>query len=152
MTKDQLRKEMLEKVKPGVKPSTVKKLLKRSKSEGDIPKTQPLPQSTPLSKSHSNPPLNDPKYPYTTLISQQQELAKLQKETVAKSDTISLLRKKIEELETQLKNNPPTQLLKDQLAAKQQQIENLRSQLETKPALTELDQSLSARHQNLKSW
>ena len=36
MTKDQLQKELNEKVKPGVKPSDLKKL-KRSKSVGDIP-------------------------------------------------------------------------------------------------------------------
>src|SRR3954463_11509798 len=46
--KDQLQKELKEKVKPGVKPSQ----LKRSKSTGDIPKT-PLPKSTPLVKSKS---------------------------------------------------------------------------------------------------
>src|ERR1044072_8046435 len=92
MTKENLQKELLEKVKLGTKPSDIKKL-KRSKSAGDIP---------PLSKSKSSETssFTDPKYPYTTLISQQGELEKLQKETQAKSDTISLLRKKIAELET----------------------------------------------------
>ena len=117
MTKDQLQKELLERMKPGVKPSDFRKL-KRSKSEGDIPKA-------PLSKSQSNPP--------TT------EIEKLDQETTAKSDTIALLRKKIEDLE---KTNPPSQLLQDQLQEKQSQIENLRQQLE--------DNSLLARHQNLK--
>lgn len=156
MTKQDLQKELKEKVKPGVKPSHLRKL-KRSKSEGDIPKAPPLPQSTPLSKSQSNPPLTETKYPYTTLISQQQELEKLQKETQAKSDTIALLRKKITELEKEgihselsQKSNPPSQLLQDQLSEKQTQIEALRKQLETKPNLTELDNSLQARHKSLK--
>jgi hypothetical protein len=146
MTKQELQKELKDKVKPGVKPSHLRKL-KRSKSEGDIPQAPPLPQSTPLSKSQSNPPLTETKYPYTQLISQQQTLEKLEKETTAKSDTIALLRKKIEELE---KNNPPTQLLQDQLTEKQTQIEALRKQLETKSNLTELDNSLQARHKSLK--
>src|SRR3954447_8767517 len=99
MTKQDLQKELLEKVKPGVKASHLKKL-KRSKSEGDIPKAPSLPtQSTPLTRSQSNQPITEVKYPYTTLISQQQELEKLQKETIVKSDTIKLLRKKIEDLE-----------------------------------------------------
>jgi hypothetical protein len=120
MVKQQLQKELKEKVKEGVKPSDIRKL-KKSKSTGDIPKAPPLPTSSPLTKSNSNPP-TEIKYPYTTLISQQQEIEKLTKETQAKSDTISLLRKKIESLETQ---KEPTNL-------------------------TELDNSLFKRHKNLK--
>src|ERR1700722_4467162 len=127
MTKTNLQKELLEKVKPGTKPSHLKKL-KRSKSEGDIPQAPPLPQSTPLSKSQSNPPLTEVKYPYTQLISQQQTLEKLEKETTAKSDTIKLLRKKIEDLE---KNNPPNALLSEQLTTKQKDLESLRAKLES---------------------
>ena len=41
MTKSQLQKELLEKVKPGTKPSH----LKRSRSMGDIPKAPPLPKN-----------------------------------------------------------------------------------------------------------
>src|SRR5436190_1472223 len=44
MTKQELQKEILAKVKPGTKPSHLKKL-KRSKSDGDIPKAPPLPKS-----------------------------------------------------------------------------------------------------------
>src|SRR5579871_1860789 len=98
MTKQDLQKELKEKVKEGVKPSDLKKL-KRSKSADDIPTAPLLPLSTPLNRSKSTEPFQDPKYPYTTLISQQEELDKLKKETVAKSDTIALLRKKITELE-----------------------------------------------------
>ena len=46
MTKENLQKELLEKVKPGTKPSDLKKL-KRSKSLGDIP-TPPTPPTNLL--------------------------------------------------------------------------------------------------------
>ena len=95
MTKENLQQELLEKVKPGTKPSDIRKL-KRSKSADDIP--APL-NSTPLNRSKSQEPFADEKYPYTTLISQSQELEQLKKESEAKSTTISLLRKKISELE-----------------------------------------------------
>ena len=122
MTKDQLQKELKEKVKPGIKPSQ----LKRSKSAGDIPKA-PLPSSVPVSRSKSNQTFNDPKYPFTTLISQQEELEVLKKETQTKSTTIALLRKKVEELEKSL------------------------SQFSPKPEVSqELDNALFARHKSLK--
>src|ERR1043165_1605148 len=104
MTKEELQKEIKEKVKPGIKPSQLKKL-KRSKSSGDIPKA-PLPNSVPVSRSKSNS-FHDPKYPYTTLIAQQEELEKLKKESETKSTTITLLRKKIEELEKTLNQASP---------------------------------------------
>ena len=129
MTKPDFQKELKDKVKPGVKPSDLKRL-KRSKSADDIAFTPPT--SIPVSRSKSTEPFKDPKYPYTTLVSQQEELDKLKKETVAKSDTIALLRKKVESLETQLKNNPPSQLLQGQLTEKQQEVERLREQLEIK--------------------
>src|SRR6266498_898854 len=99
MTKQELQKEIKEKVQPGVKPSDLKKL-KRSKSDSDIPNSNipvppPPPQSIPLTKSQSNPPSTDTKYPYTTLISQQQEIDQLTKESQAKSTTIALLRARI---------------------------------------------------------
>jgi SMC interacting uncharacterized protein involved in chromosome segregation len=127
MTKQALQKELKEKVKPGVKPSQ----LKRSKSADDIPQPQ------------SNPP--------------ETELEKLKKETQTKSTTISLLRKKNDELEQQLKSNPPTQLLTDQLKEKQKEVESLRSKLENANAkLTErteeLDNSLQARYEALKDF
>jgi hypothetical protein len=43
MTKQKLQAELLEEVKEGVKPSDLKKKLKRSKSLGDIPSASPLP-------------------------------------------------------------------------------------------------------------
>jgi hypothetical protein len=86
MTKQELQKEIKDKVKPGVKPSDLKKL-KRSKSADDV------------------------------------------------------------------SNNPPTQLLLDQLQEKQKQIEELKEKLEENQTFSsslELDNSLLARHQNLK--
>src|SRR5436305_913177 len=100
------------------------KKLKRSKSADDI--HSPL-NSTPLNRSKSQEPFADPKYPYTTLISQSQELEQLKKESESKSTTISLLRKKIEELEA---SNPPNLLLQEQLAEKQKEVEELRATLE----------------------
>ena len=130
MTKDQLQKELLEKVKPGVKASDLKKL-KRSKSAGDLPQT-PLKSSEPS-------------------ITQLQEQVKFHTQTAANYlKSLQTSQAKVSELETQLKNNPPLQLLQDQLQTKQKEVESLREQLETKPALTELDNSLIARHKSLK--
>jgi septal ring factor EnvC (AmiA/AmiB activator) len=152
MVKEQFQKELKKRVIPGVKPSHLKKL-KRSKSADDIPTT---PTSVPLTKSKSQEPFKDPNYPYTTLVSQQQTLEKLEKETTAKSDTIALLRKKIEELE---KNNPPNALLTEQLTTKQKELENLRKQLEItnqelnslkKTHSSLLDDNLTLKHQSLK--
>src|SRR3954447_22567096 len=94
MTKQDLQKELLEKVKPGTKPSHLKKL-KRSKSADDIPKSSPLPTSTT--------PLTDTEYPYTTLINQQQIIEKQEEASKTKSDTIKLLQKKIDDLENKEK-------------------------------------------------
>ena len=145
MTKEQLQKELLEKVKPGTKPSQ----LKKSKSAENIP----LSKSTSLTRSKSAEVFTDPKYPYTSLISQQQTIEKLEKETQTKSTTISLLRKKVEELE----QHPPTLLLEEQLKVKQRELEGLRKLLETKTSelnqtKQELDKSLEARHQGLKDF
>jgi len=157
MTKENLQKELKEKIKPGVKASDLKKL-KRSKSADDIPSAPPLPHSVPVSRSKSTEPFNNPQYPYTTLVSQQKELEKLQKETTAKSDTIKLLRKKIEDLE---QSNPPNLLLQNQLSEKQKDLESLRKQLElTHQELNSLkqnhsnllDTNLTLKHQSLKDW
>src|SRR5215213_8303988 len=129
MTKDQLQKELLEKVKPGTKPSHLKKL-KRSKSAGDLPQT-PLKSSEPS-------------------ITQLQEQIRFHAATAANYlKSLQVSQAQVSELEEKLKNNPSSQLLQDQLSEKQKQIEELRKQLETQPTV-ELDQHLIARHQNLK--
>ena len=144
MTKQELQKELLEKVKPGTKPSQLKKL-KRSKSAGDIPSALSLSPTTALTRSKSQEPFNDPKYPYTTLISQQEKLETLQKETQTKSTTIALLRKKVEELQRNLSD----------LQSKYDELEKRLTNTQTNPSqeldhLLELDRFLEARHQNLK--
>ena len=131
MTKQDLQKELLEKVKPGTKPSDIKKL-KRSKSAGDIPKVPPSPNKE---------------------ITQLKEQVKFHAETAANYlQSLQTSQAKVSELETQLKGNPPPQLLTDQLKQKQQEVEDLRKQLESQNTTAELDQSLMARHQNLKDW
>lgn len=147
MTKQNLQKELLEKVKPGTKPSD----LKRSKSAENL-LTPPAP---PLARSKSAEPFSDPKYPYTTLISQQQELETLRKETVAKSETIRLLRKRAESLETELIQVCETftsQLTSlTRLQSLEAENQTLKEQIATLTNhATDLD--LKARHQNLKAW
>jgi len=93
MTKDQLQKELLEKVKPGTKPSHLKKL-KRSKSAGDIP---------------SSPPSQEKQ------ITQLQEQVRFHAEVAANYlKSLQTSQAQVSELEEKLKNNPPTQLLQDQ--------------------------------------
>jgi hypothetical protein len=140
MTKEELQAELKEKVKPGVKPSR----LKRSRSLGDIPKAPPLPKSTPLAKSKS-----------ADMI-MKQELATTPSSPIEKLEAkISVLELKLEVSQRELtaKENEK-QLFADQLKAKQKEIESLRQQLELTPTqnpIQELDQSLIARHQNLKA-
>jgi predicted nucleic acid-binding Zn-ribbon protein len=158
MTKEQLQKELKEKVKPGIKPSQ----LKRSKSADDVSPPTPLEKGgvySELSELDS-----ETKYPFTTLISQQEQLDELKKETTAKSDTIKLLRKKnddlrsklsdlqgkCDDLQKELTRNPPTPLLQDQLKQKQQEIEHLRKQGEDSAKQIEsLRTQLEATNQNL---
>ena len=132
MTKQDFQKELKEKVKEGVKPSHLKKL-KRSKSADDIPN----------SSSTSEPQ-----------IIQLQQQVKFHAETAQNYlQSLQTSQAKVSELETQIKNNPPSQLLQDQLSEKQQRIEHLRQQLEIKnnsSELNELDNSLISRHKSLK--
>src|SRR3954452_20560202 len=134
MTKQDLQKQLKEKVKEGVKPSDLRKL-KRSKSAGDIPKA-PLPKSTPLVKSKSA-----------------QELEPTNSKIEELETKISVLELKLETQARELAEKDVEKLLfAEQLKQKQQEVENLRQQLETAQSnpTQELDQSLIARHQNLK--
>jgi hypothetical protein len=100
MTKEQLQKELKEKIKPGVKASEIKKL-KRSKSADDI----------------ANPPtplLAD------QLKEKQQQIESLTKESETKSNTIRLLR---ENLERDSQEQEITEL-KSQLNQTKQQLDN----------------------------
>ena len=127
--KDQLQKEIKEKVKPGVKPSQ----LRKSRSLSSIPKAPPLPKSTPLTKSKSAEELQ----PNSSKIEQLET-------------KIATLELKLEISQRDLvEKDAEKQLFQDQLKEKQSQIENLRERLETS-STQELDQSLIKRHQNLK--
>lgn len=127
MTKQDLQKELLEKVKPGTKPSDIRKL-KRSKSADDIPSAPPLPQSTPLRKSHSEIPTQSSSKP---TITQLQEQVRFHAETAQNYlKSLQVSQAKVSELEQKLKEKA----------------------FHNPAELTELDQALFARHQNLKSW
>src|SRR5688572_18381827 len=90
MTKQELQKEIQDKVKPGIKPSDLKKL-KRSKSEGDIPKAPPLPTSTQI-----------------TLLQQQ---VQFHAETAANYlKSLQVSQAKVSELEEKLKSSPLEEL------------------------------------------
>src|SRR5436309_4389702 len=104
MTKENLQKELKEKVKEGVKPSDLKKL-KRSKSEGDIPKASP--QSTPLKKSQSQleTPLTQPNS--AQQITQLKEQVRFQAQTAANYlKSLQISQAKVSELEEKLKSSP----------------------------------------------
>jgi hypothetical protein len=123
MTKQNFQKELLEKIKPGVKASDLKRL-KRSKSADDIPSAPPLPNSVPLSKSQSEIPLTQSSAKPT--LTQLQEQIKFHAETAQNYlKSLQVSQAKVCELEEKLKNKPLSQS-------------------------EELDNSLFARHQNLK--
>ena len=139
MTKEQLQQELLEKVKPGTKPSQ----LKRSKSASDLP-IQPK-DNLPKRKS-----LEIPAPPKSLKV----QLAEAQ-------DQISILALKLETQSRELTElnvlSQENKHLKEQAKIKQPQMESLRKDLEeTNSKLTqsqqELDKSLQARHQGLKDW
>src|SRR5256884_6801660 len=126
MTKSQLQKELLEKVKPGTKPSH----LKRSRSAGELQRNESsldnerhIPKAPPLPKNQEVEQLKD-------------QLAQVKAESQAEL-------KKAQNLNT---------LLQDQLKEKQQEIEKLRKAQEAPASnsIQELDQSLKARHKSLK--
>ena len=139
MTKELLQKELLEKVKPGTKPSQ----LKKSKSLSDLP-IQPKANS-PKRKS-----LEIPTPPKSLKV----QLTEAQ-------DQISILELKLETCQRELTElnvlSQENNHLKAQAKVKQQQMESLRQQLEeTNSKLvqvqTELDKSLEARYQGLKDF
>jgi hypothetical protein len=170
MTKQDLQKELKEKVKEGVKPSDLKKL-KRSKSADDIP--SPSTQSIPLKKSqsHLEIPLQPSSKEQITQLSEQvkfhtqtasnylQALQKAQAKVSGLETDLSVVKAFNKDLQEQLKSNPPQALLNEQLKEKQKQIESLREQLEIKDKelkslksnhSTLLDTNLTLKHQGLK--
>jgi capsule polysaccharide export protein KpsE/RkpR len=136
MTKQALQQELLEKVKPGTKPSQ----LKRSKSAGDIS----VKEAKSLNRSKSAQELEPVNH----------------KETVEQwENKVSILELKLETQARELTELNSLQAenehLKAQSKVKQQEIEQLRKGLEEKNTelsqiKAELDKSLEARHQGLK--
>ena len=147
MTKQELQKELKEKVKAGVKPSDLKKL-KRSKSVGDIPAPPPLPN---------------------------EQIRQLEDKIKRLEVDNQQLRTALQEIDRQTQDKyPPASLLQEQLKVKQSEIEELREKLAAQETelkelknpdyslalasnldsseFSELDQSLVARHQNLKDF
>jgi chromosome segregation ATPase len=156
MTKQDLQKELREKVKEGVKPSHLKKL-KRSKSADDIPSPTTSP---PLKKSQSQLEISLTQPSPKEQISQLQEQVEFHSETASSYlKSLQTSQAKVSELETKLKNNPPNVLLSEQLKEKQQEVESLREKLETtnseltalkKEKSNLLDTNLTLKHQGLK--
>ena len=162
MTKQELQKELKEKVKEGVKPSDLRsklssfnkgddlKKLKRSRSADDIPNT---PTSVPLKKSQSQLeiPLTQP--------SSKQQIVQLQEQVKFHAETASNYLKslqtsqaKVGELEEKLKGNPPNALLTDQLKVKQKEVESLREQGEfANQEIQKLREKLEQTNQELNS-
>ena len=157
MTKEQFQKELKEKIKPGVKPSK----LKKSKSDGDLPqiKTQPLKKSSSQLEIPSAPTS-----PTTKIKELEDKITSLQDELNIERKKVDLLREdlsKEQEKNKELKKNPPNLLLTDQLQTKQKELEKLRAHLEeTSSELTTLkkeksnllDTNLELKHQSLKDW
>src|SRR5436190_20733234 len=94
MTKSQLQKELLEKVKPGTKPSH----LKRSRSMGDIPKAPPLPKNQKV--KHLKDQLAQVKAENQSELKKAQNLnTLLQDQLKEKQQEIEELRKAFEEVQ-----------------------------------------------------
>ena len=124
MTKQDLQKELLEKVKPGTKPSQ----LKKSKSLSDLP-TQPK-DNSPKRKSLEIP--SPPK--------------SLKAQLTQAQDQISILELKLEACQRELTELNSLQTenthLKKELESKKAELNQTKQ---------ELDKSLQARHQGLKT-
>ena len=110
MTKSQLQKELLEKVKPGTKPSH----LKRSRSMGDIPKAPALPKNQEVEQ------LKD------QLARVKAELKKAQNLNTLLQDQLKEKQQEIEELRERLEapTPNPTQELDQSLKARHKSLKD----------------------------
>ena len=150
MTKQDLQKELKEKVKEGVKPSDLKKL-KRSKSADDIP-TSLTPPNPPLKKSHSQLELPLPIQPSKDQIIKQlkQDLLFTQNTANNYLTSLSAAQAQLTQLQEQIKENP-TELktkikeLEDYiLQLRLDKIKEFSEYYETKQELTqELEENIS---------
>jgi chromosome segregation ATPase len=179
MTKENLQKELLAKVKPGLKPSDIKRL-KRSKSANDLPNSLPEQEAFlkelwlllhPQTKSLSlNQPINQEELkkalksqlnqlkglqPNPALLEKKQALilAKTKLTNPAKREsweTEAGIKDYLKKLEREINElEPPLPLVQEQLKEKQEQIEALRAQLEQKS--TELAHTKSELDQSLEA-
>jgi len=131
MTKDQLQKELKEKVKAGIKPSDLKKL-KKSKSADDIStSTSPLP-NPPLKKSHSQ--LEIPLPPNL-----KQQISALQDELTTERKRVSSLREDLAQEQDKSKQlKEKAKELEDKiLELRLDKIKEFGDYLEKKQALTQ---------------
>jgi chromosome segregation ATPase len=137
MTKQKLQAELLEEVKEGVKPSDLKKKLKRSKSLGDIPSAPPLPTNQQQCKKCNDlqKQLDQANQDWTSLAQKGVEnlkkdpnprIAELEKEL---AETVKDATEEITRQETEIK----------QLRTKLTQVNNQKEDLTSKLKLTELD-------------
>ena len=138
MTKQDLQKEIKEKVKEGIKPSDLKKL-KRSKSADDIPTSSTNP---PLQKSKSQ--LEIPLSNQPTL---QQKISALQDELTTERKRVSSLREDL--ASSQGKNKQSAQRISELedsiLELRVEKIKEFGEYLEKKQELTqELDENIQA--------
>ena len=138
MTKQDLQKELKEKVKEGIKPSDLKKL-KRSKSADDIPTSSTNP---PLQKSKSQ--LEIPLSNQPTL---QQKISALQDELTTERKRVSSLREDL--ASSQGKNKQSAQRISELedsiLELRVEKIKEFGEYLEKKQELTqELDENIQA--------
>src|SRR6266513_2840842 len=129
MTKKDFQEELQTKVKPGVKPSDLKKKLKRSKSASDIPVSST--PNIPLQKSQSQLEITLNQPSSKEQITNLQEQVKFHAETAQNYlQSLSTNQARVSDLEEKLKKNPPNVLLNEQLKEKQQEFESLRKKLE----------------------
>src|SRR6266513_6027812 len=144
--KDNLQKEIKEKVKAGVKPSDLKKL-KRSKSADDIP-TSLTPPTPPLKKSHSQLEIPISNQPSKDQIIKQlkQDLLFTQNTAANYLQSLSAAQAQLTQLQEQIKENPTelktkiTQLEDKVLELRLDKIKEFGEYYETKQELeTELE-------------
>ena len=149
MTKQDLQKELKEKVKAGIKPSDLKKL-KRSKSLDDLPSPPPNP---PLKKSHSQLEIPVSNQPSKDQIIKQlkQDLLFTQNTAANYLKSLSAAQAQLTQLQEQIKENPTelktkiTQLEDKILELRVEKIKEFSEYYETKQELeTELELNIKA--------
>ena len=154
MTKENLQKELKEKVKEGIKPSDLKKL-KRSKSADDIP-TSLTPPNLVRSKSTQElePAPNQEEWEDKISVLELTVETK-DRELIEKAETITIYSDQLQTKQKEIEH------LRKQGEDSAKQVENLRKQLEEKNEELKklkaeqsslLDDNLTLKHKGLKDW